>query len=469
MTAQSIEEENLSWKERPFRELVRLSWPITVSTLSYSAMTLVDTLLVSRLGPAELAGVGLGGTAAFVLLCFSFGLLRGAKTLVAQAVGAGQVGEVHAHRGAAVAAALGIGALTLFAGQVLAGVLPMLSASPAAGRAAGEYLATRSLGAPLALLYVALREVRYGSGDAKRPMVATVLANAVNIGLAYVFVFVLHRGVEGAAAATVIAHGVEAGVLVIAERGALGLLSFGRRHMAELFRVGLPTGLQFTLEVGAFAMLAALLARMPEQEMAAHQIALQVIHFSFLPAFAVGEAGSVLAGQAVGAAKDHLVRTVARAAALLAGGYTLACTFVLAFAAPLVVAGFTGEPGLSAVAVRLLHVAAVFQVADGLNVVARGTLRGAGDVRAPAVVGVLTSWVFTPPLTWLLGYRLGLGAFGGWLGLCAEILVGAAILWWRLERGGWLPAAEESRRALRERASEPAPAPGALEVSGEAA
>lgn len=469
MTAQSFEGKPLGWTERPFRELLRLSWPITVSTLSYSAMTLVDTLLVSRLGAAELAGVGLGGTAAFVLLCFSFGLLRGAKTLVAQAVGAGQSGEVAAHRGAAVAAALAIGALTLLCGQVVSGLLPMLSASPAAGRAAAEYLAVRSLGAPLALLYVALREVRYGGGDAKRPMVATVAANAVNIGLAYVFVFVLGRGVAGAALATVIAHGVEAGVLVVAERGALGLFAFGRRHLGELFRVGLPTGLQFTLEIGAFAMLAALLARMPEREMAAHQIALQVIHFSFLPAFAVGEAASVLAGQAVGAARDGLVRVVARAAGLVAAAYTLACTLVLALAAPLVVAGFSGDPSLVAVAVRLLHVAAVFQVADGLNVVARGTLRGVGDVRLPAVVGVVTSWVFTPPLTWLLGYRMGLGALGGWLGLCAEILVAAAILWWRLERQGWLPAAAASRQALRQVPSEALVAASPLEISGEAA
>ena len=67
-----------------------LAWPITVSTLSYSVMTLVDTLLVGHLGPASLAGVGMGGTAAFAVLCFSFGLIRGVKTLVSQAVGAGR-------------------------------------------------------------------------------------------------------------------------------------------------------------------------------------------------------------------------------------------------------------------------------------------------------------------------------------------------------------------------------------------
>ncbi|HEV8319972.1 MAG TPA: MATE family efflux transporter, partial [Myxococcota bacterium] len=61
----------LRWESRPFAELLRLAWPIAVSTVSYSVMTLVDTLLVGRLGAASLAGVGLGGTAAFALLCFS--------------------------------------------------------------------------------------------------------------------------------------------------------------------------------------------------------------------------------------------------------------------------------------------------------------------------------------------------------------------------------------------------------------
>jgi MATE family multidrug resistance protein len=432
-----------------------MAWPITVSTLSYSVMTLVDTLLVSRLGAAELAGVGLGGIAAFVLLCFSFGLLRGAKTLVAQAVGAGKHGEVGAHLGAALGSAIAIGLLTLGLGQVLALAMPYLAASGPAGEAAATYLWIRILGAPMALVYVALREVRYAQGDARSPMVATVLANVVNIGLAYLFVFVLHKGVAGAAAATVIAHTVEAGVLVLAQHArGWGISATRREHVVALFRIGLPTGLQFTLEVGAFAMLAGLLSALSEVQMAAHQIALQVIHFSFLPAFAVGEAASVLAGQAVGANRDDLVIRVARQAMLVTAIYTGACTLVLAFGAPLVAGAFATDAVLAAVTIRLLHVAAVFQVFDAANVVARAVLRGTGDVRVPAVVGVLTSWALTPPLTWLLGYQLGLGARGGWLGLCAEIIVAAVILWWRLERLGWRPAAAEARARLARAADE---------------
>jgi MATE family, multidrug efflux pump len=440
----------LSWAAAPLGELLRLSWPITVSTISYSVMTLVDTLLVGHLGAAQLAGVGLGGTVAFALLCFAIGLLRGSKTLVSQAMGAGKPEEAGAYLGAALAFAGAIGLLTVGAGELVARLLPLISATSEAGAVARTYLSIRTLGAPMALAYVALREVRYGVGDARLPMVATVIANLVNIALACAFVYGLHWGAAGAAWATVIAHSVEAGVLALRQRRhGWHLARTQLHHLRSLWRVGLPTAIQFTLEVGSFAMLAAMVAAMSEVDMAAHQIALQVVHFSFLPAFAVAEAASVLAGQAVGADRDALVLTVARQAMAIVAVYTGVCTLALALGAPLIVSGFTASPALAFAAVRLLHVAAVFNMFDGANIVARAALRGTGDVRFPAVIGVVTSWALTPPLTWWLGYRLNLRAFGGWLGLCCEIIAGALILWWRLERRSWLTAARASRAQLQ--------------------
>ena len=439
----------LPWLDRPLRELLGLSWPITVSMISYSVMTLVDTLLVGHLGASQLAGVGLGGTAAFVLLCFSFGLLRGAKTLVAQAVGARRTDEVGAWLGASLVFAAATAAVTVVAGELVALVLPRISATPEAGHAARTYLAIRALGAPMAILYVALREVRYGEGDARSPMIATVIANLVNAALAMTFVWGLRWGVAGAASATVIAHTVEAGALAFVQtRNGVRARKASREQLRALWQVGLPTAVQFTLEVGSFAMLAAMIASLSEVEMAAHQIALQVCHFCFLPAFAVGEALSVMTGQVVGARRDDRVVPIARLGLLVATVYTGACTLVIGVGAPLIVAGFTSAVVLGRAAVRLLHVAAVFQVFDGANVIARGALRGTGDVRYPAFVGVITSWALTPPLTWLLGVHLGLGAYGGWLGLCAEIIVGALILWWRIERRGWAQAASGSRQSI---------------------
>jgi MATE family multidrug resistance protein len=459
--------QGLAWERRPLGELLRLSWPITLSTISYSLMTLVDTLLVGRLGAAQLAGVGLGGTAAFALLCFSFGLLRGVKTLVAQAVGAGKRDEIGRYLGAALLAAGAISVISVGLGQLLAELLTRVAATEASGEAARTYLSLRILGAPFALAYVALREVRYAQGDARSPMKATMIANGVNIALAYVMIFHLGWGVTGAGIATVIAHAVELGVLALAQRAyGFQLAGTSRRHLRELWQVGLPTGLQFTLEIGAFAMLAALIAALSEVQMAAHQIALQVIHFSFLPAYAVAEAASVLGGQAVGANRDDLVMRVARIALAVTGVYTAAWTLLLALGSPLIVSGFRPDAALAQVAVKLLYVAAVFQMFDGVNVVLRAVLRGAGDVKFAAWVGVLTSWIFTPPLTWILGYELGMGALGGWLGLSAEIVAGAVVLYWRLEKRSWVPAAVASRARMaairaddsRSASGEPVPA-----------
>ena len=439
----------LTWKDHPLAELRRIAWPIAVSMLSYSVMTLVDTILVGHVGRAQLAGVGLAGVAAFLLLCFSIGTFRAANTLVAQAVGANRPDEARAIMGAALVAAVWLGLITIGAGQIVATLLRHFTATPAAGDAAATYMRIRILGAPLALTFSALREACYGRGESRAPMLASMFANLVNIALAYLFVFVLERGVAGAATATVIAHAAEIGFLAVSQRrGGFGLRAWSARHLTALFRIGLPLGVQFLLEVGSFVVLSFMISLMSEVEMAAHQIALQIIHFSFMPAFAVADGAAVLAGQAVGADRDDLVLRVARQATVATAIYTGACTLLLIIGSPFLVSGFTHDEAVVRRAVGLLHIAAGFQIFDAANMVARGALRGAGDVRYPAVVGVLISWAATPPLCWLLGYRLGLGASGGWLGICLEVIIGAALMWWRLASRRWAPAAIASRERL---------------------
>src|SRR5437868_1662406 len=178
----------LSWTERPGRELLRLAWPITVSMISFSAMTLASTAFVAHVGADELAGVGLGGVVGFAIVCFGIGLLRGAKTVVSQAVGAGRRDRIPALLGAALALALALGLASTLVAQLVAPLLEPLCASPRAGRFAAQYLAIRSLGATIVLLYAALREASYGVGDSARPMRASLVANAVNIALDVVLI-----------------------------------------------------------------------------------------------------------------------------------------------------------------------------------------------------------------------------------------------------------------------------------------
>jgi MATE family multidrug resistance protein len=439
----------LTWTDSPLRELSRLAWPMCVSMLSWSVMTLVDTLFIGHIGTAELAGVGLAGTSTFVLLCFSFGLLQGAKTLVSQAIGAGRRDKVAGYVGASIAVALCIGFVTAVLAQIVARLIPALAASEAAGNAARTYMSIRSLGAPIVLAQVAMRETLQARGNARAPMVATVIANLVNTALAATLIFVFRMGVAGAAVAALISACVEAAiVLVVQRRYGLGLSAFGRPHVAELFRMGLPTGLQFLLEIGSFATLTVAISTFSVLDMAAHQIALQVIHFSFLPPASMGEAAAVLTGQAVGAGRDDLVRKVARLAGGVGVAYAGVCSALFVVLGGTIASGFTTDTAVVTVVHRLLLVAGIFQVFDAANVVSRCVLRGAGDVRFPAVVGVITAWLSTPTLAWGLGHGLGLGALGGWIGLTVEIVVGAAILAMRVERRGWARAAHASRARL---------------------
>lgn len=427
----------LEFTHRPLAHLLRLAWPITISMLSFSTMTLCDTLLVAHLGTSALAGVGLGGVTLFLFLCFPFGVLRANKNLVAHAIGAGRRSDVGGYRSAAVASGLAMGLVALVCGEVAALFVGVLADDAASAHAAAVYLRARMLGAPFAVVFVALREVAYGEGQVRAPMVASAAANVANIALAAGAIWGLEWGVGGVGLAAALAHGLELGFLVLLiGRPTLAGVSW-RRHRTELWRVGVPIGVQSVLEIGAFQLLTILISRMGVLEIAAHQVALRIFHFVFLPSFGVAEAAAVMAGLATGAKADAWVKRIARLAVVLVSGYTMVWMLLLAFAAPLVVRGFTADPKLARVAIHVLYAAAGFMVLNGINIVARSVLRGVGDVRYPALVGILTSWLATPPLAWALGYGWGWGAVGGWLGLTLEVVVGSGLLWWRIESGRW--------------------------------
>jgi MATE family multidrug resistance protein len=448
----SSKKEGLQWADRPVRELLRLAWPIAISMVSVSVMTLTDTMFVGWLGAPSLAGVGLGGTAVFVTLCFPWGLMSGAKVLVAQSVGSGRRRDAGPYLGAAILLALAIGLVVTASGLAAGDVLHSLASTQEAGQAAVSYFSTRVWVTPVFLMGVALRETRYGLGDSRSPMVASIVANGLNVALDYVFIFPLGMGVAGAALATVIAQVTEAVMLLgVQWLDRIPVRAVRWVHVRAVWQLGWPSGVQWAMEMGAFSALAVMISMYDEVQMAAHQIVLQIIHFSFLPAVALHSATSVLCGQSVGAGRRDLVKVVARRALVVAASYMGLFAVAMALFGMVAVRAFTEDPAVQQAAIALVRIAVVFQVFDAANIVARGALQGTGDVRFPAVVGVALSWVSTPPLMWLLGYRYGMGAAGGWMGLCVEIMAGALLFWWRLERGGWHRAADRASALAEER------------------
>lgn len=433
-------------EERLFQELVRLAWPIAVSVLSYSVMTLVDTYFVARLGAAEVGGVGLGGLAAFTVLCFGLGLLRAVKIVVAQEAGAGRADAVPSYLGAGLWVAGGLSLLFTLLALPIAHLLPQLAAGEAVGRHAHNYMLVRIAGTLPVLAASALREARQGLGDTRSPMWISIIVNLLHIPLNYLLIFQFEFGVVGAAWSTVCVQILELLLLAaIQRRAGFGLARARLDHAREILRVGLANGVEFVLSVSAFTVLVAFVAQMGEADLAAHQISIQVIHFAFLPLVALGEGASVLSGRAVGANRDELVPVVARFALRVGLCYALFSALVLALLGRPMLARFTSDPHVIVIGVHLLWVAAGFQLFDAVDIVLRSILRGTGDVQVPAIQAIASSWTLIPPLTYWLGLHLGLGAMGGWLALTGNVMFSAVFLALRTRRGGWRAAAQRSR------------------------
>lgn len=441
----------LPWRHRPFAEVVRLAWPITVSLLSFSTMTAVDTLFIGHLGSAALAGVSLAGVSTFTLVCFGFGLLRSSNITIAQAIGAGRREHVVAYVGASLMIAVGLGLATAIIGQVVALFLPALAASAESGHHASAYMRVRVLGAPIQLATVALAAARTGTGDSRTPMNAVLTANAVNVVLVALFALGLGAGVGGVAAATVLSQFVELFVLARKQRReGFGLRAWSMTDLKILFRTGVPLGIERFFDVGAFNLMVAIMARMGDLELAAHQVAHQVMMFGWLPMMAIGDASTVLQGQAIGAGSLRTVPRVQRAAIGAALGYAgLVSAIVLTFG-PLLASGFTSDPIVIARAAQLLQLGAVFVWALPFYTQGQSALRAIGDVRVASLITVVAAWGCTPILAGLFGFGLELGARGGWIGLAVELSLAAATFWWRIRSdGAWLRNVRRFRSELR--------------------
>ncbi len=429
------------------RELAQLAWPIATAMLGETAIGLVDTKLVGGLGAGALGGVGLATTTMFLSYAFVFGLMRGVKVRVAHAVGEGRAadGFVYARAGLVMGGVIGVVVLALC--RDVSPLLRAIGADAAIIPYARDFLAAVTLGAPATLALAALIQHRQAIGDSRTPMVVGITGNVFNALFAWAFIYghfgLPALGVRGGGYATAITECLElAAMLVLLRRSERAAKNDSaplpmRRAVTEVLDLGFPLGAQFVAEMLAFATFTAVLSGIGGEEIAAHQIALSVIRVSFLPGIAVAEATSVTVGRALGAKDLGAADRATRSGLELGVGFMAICGAVFAIAGGMIAAFFSSDPVVWAITRRLLFVAAIFQVLDAVNIVLRGALRGAKDVRVVALLGIGIIWTCVPTAAYLLGKHAGLGALGGWIGFIAETTLGAAIFWHRWKHGSW--------------------------------
>jgi len=431
-----------------FRPTLRLAIPLVLAELGWMSMAIVDTMMVGRLpnSATAIAAVSLGGILVHVLAFFGGGLLVGLDTLVSQAFGAGQREDCHRSLVHGIYLSLALAPLLMAPVWFFDSLLRYARISPDIIALAFPYSKAMAWGTLPLLLYFAVRRCMQGMNMVRPIAFALVTANLINAGGNWLLIYgklgAPAMGAVGSGWSTAWARIYLAAVLVGY------LLWYDHKHRTRLLRtpiqpdlmrvrrliaLGLPAAMQITLEIGVFALVTALIGRLGAVSLASHQIALNTVSLTYMVPLGISSAAAVRVGQAIGR-RDPQGAADAGGSAIFFGALFMTVAGIALLLFPRAIARlYTPDAAIIRSTVLLLAAGAAFQLFDGIQTVATGALRGAGDTRTPMLCHFTAYWIIGLPLGAWLCFRKNMGAFGLWAGLSlALILIGIVLLFaWR--------------------------------------
>lgn len=432
-----------------YREVVSLALPLVLSMLSQTVMSAIESACLGHYGTVEQGAAGLAGALLWPLLLACNWSGVGVQICVAQAIGAQRRTDCGAIAWQGLYVSLVAWLLLIVAGLGAPYLVQLSAPSPELLAPTTLYLRLALLGSLPGLLNLTLVGFFRGLGDAKTPLLVTLVVTLLTVLLDVLLIFGVaglpRLGIAGAAIGGVSAASVGTAIylyLFLRRGQRAGLLTQPRlpfdRHVCwRLVHVSWPIGAHGVLDVSAWSLFTALIARLGPVEAAAHAIALRVISLAYMAGYGISVAATTLVGRYLGAREPAAARRSMWSCLVLV--LALMGSMGLGFFVwryPLVRL-FTTDGAVASLAVRLVVIVALFQLFDGLSLSAMGVLRGAGSTRWPMLAGLLVNWgLFVPAAALVMLYWQG-GIIGGWaVGLGSAILMGLGLLW-RLLRHDW--------------------------------
>lgn len=436
---------------RRFRDEVRttavLAAPLAAAHVASGLIGFVDSVIAGRHGTGTLAGVSIGTALFWLPMMVPMGTLMALPPLVSRLDGAGRRAEVGAHFRQALWLAAMLGVLMFAFLSAAPHGLAWMGIAPEIRPHAAGFLQGIRWGIPAFTLYLCMRYLSDGLHWTLPGMVLGFGGLLLLAPVGYVLTFgklgfpeLGAQGLGTASALMMWAQAVSFAIYLRRSPRFAGLRLFERfepprrRPIADLLRTGLPIGVTVAMEGGLFIATALLIGRLGEVPSAAHQIAINVASLCFMIPFGLAEATTVRVGHALGRADRGGLRRAALAGyALLLATQSLSAAAML-FGNHAIVALYTHDVAVAALAASLLLYAAAFQFPDGIQVLSAGALRGIKDTRVPMLLAAFAYWGIGMPVGAGLGLGLGWGPTGMWIGLIAGLLVAAVLMatrFWR--------------------------------------
>lgn len=444
--------------------MLALSWPMVLTNLAQTAMTTTDVVMMGHLGPEALAAGALGANLYMAALVFGIGVMSAVAPLLSIELGR----DRHAVREVRRTVRQGFWAALTLAGPMwlllwqAEAILSLMRQDPALSRAAASYLHTLQWGLLPFFCYLVLRGFLAALQRPFWAFVVVLVAVAFNALANWCLMFgrlgFPALGLPGSGIATSLSSALMVlglALVVSLDRRFRRFRLFGRFWVPDwaryraFWRLGLPIGITVAFEVAIFSGAAFLMGLIDATSLAAHAIAIQIASLSFMVPLGIGQAGTVRVGRAFGSGDRDGIARAGATALLLSTTFMTLMALIMVFAPQALVGPFldAGNPGAAAVARLAMHFlvfAAIFQIADGAQVVGASILRGLGDTRIPMLLAGIGYWGIGLPLSAVLGFWTPLAGSGIWIGLAIGLSVVAVLMLWRWllrERLGLIPRA----------------------------
>ena len=442
------------------REITALATPIVLTMFSQTLMWTVDTMFLGHHSSLALGASGLGGILLWTAYSAVNNLSRITGTFVSQAHGGNDDSRVgdYAWQGMYMATFTGLGLMLL--GMNARPLMNWTGIPSHILDGTAEYMRWRALSAVFTQWGFALMGYFQGRRKVAVPMWAGIVSNLVNALLDWWFIFgwagfvvAGHRvleipamGLRGAALATSCGVAVNTTIMFLAMFGSAEARRRYRIHiprlpnparLANIARVGAPSSIENFVDMSTFALFSTFVGRSGEIALAANQIQIQLLSFSFMPMWGLTTAGSVLTGNWVGASRPAEAAKYGRQVYKLGLYYCLVLAVLLVMFRHQVFRVFTPDPAVLAFGGTLAVLAAIFQVGDGMRMVGSGLLTGAGDTKPVMLLTIAVMWGVLLPGSWWAVVRQGGGVTTAWAVASLSYMIQGAAFWWRFRSGAW--------------------------------
>lgn len=421
-----------------------LAYPVVLSQLGHIMVGVVDTAMVGQIGTIQQAAVALSNSLYTLVLVFGLGVSYGITPLVAAADSSGNIKENAdlLKHGIIINTILGILLFLLL--FLLSPILNLFQQKQEVVDMAIPFLNVMMLGMIPLCIFSGFKQFTEGLSYTRVAMLITIGANLMNIILNYTMIFghcgFPKMGLMGSCWASFISR-VTMALAMFAyvyynKHFKKYWIGFSFKNVSKeltkkILSIGVPSGLQWVFEVGAFAFAVIMIGWISPKAQAAHQVALSLAATTYMMASGLSAAASVRVGNQCGLKNREGVRVAGFSSfimVLIFMGIMATCFIVFRNFLPTL---FSNESEVIGISSSLLVIAAFFQLSDGVQVVGLGALRGIKDVKIPTIITLVAYWMIGLPSSYIFAFKLGLGVQGIWYGLSIGLTVTAILLFLR--------------------------------------